>query len=457
MPSVKAKEWQNSKVSLHTRATEIVERAERENRDLTQEEENEFEKCYRGVDRYTKMIETDENNVLTAKRADALAEQHLMDKHATKSSGQATSPNIAMRAEDSKMLGEISEHPENVSRSVSREFQLENFYPLDPAFRVSDGARSASLYDFEPTYDPIAYAQRTISTGLAPSPGAAATTNLDAGVPTWVQTLIEHLVQEGMLTRYASRIQTAHGNELVWPKTSAYSSARIVGEGASITASEPTFQAPLKLNAWKYAFIILVTPEALADVRFGLGNFLMRQGRAALARAFNTHIVNGTGTSQPRGLVTASAAGVTGAESSYIPTYDELISLVHSVIPPYRNRGSAFLLSDNTLASIRKIKNNSTDNLPIFQPSYFAGQPDRILGWPIVVDYNVPDAGASARKAIVFGDLSSYFMRFAGGIRIGRSIHDKWDTDMISMRFIFRADGDLSDNNAVKHWATKAS
>ena len=210
------------------------------------------------------------------------------------------------------------------------------------------------------------------------------------------------------------------------------------------------------MEAWKYAFIILVTPEALADVKFALGNFLMRQGRAALARAFNTHIVVGDGTSKPKGITEAATTGVSGGETTHIPTYDELISLIHSVIPPYRNRGSAFLMSDNTLAAIRKIKNNTTDNLPIFQPSYFAGQPDRILGWPIVVDYNVPDAGAASRKAILFGDLSSYIMRFAGGVRIGRSIHDKWDQDMISMRFIFRADGDLSDNNAVKLWVARS-
>ena len=455
MPSVKAKEWQNKRLSLHKSAEEIVKRAESDNdRDLTDTEEAQFDTVMRSYDRYGKLIENDELSIETAKRDDALAEQALMDKHATKSSGGPAGAATATRAEDLTMLDDIAEDPTDASRSVTREFEMQNFYPLDPAFRVYDGSRSASLYDFEPSYDPITYAQRTIQLATLPQPTTALvkTPNLDAGVPTWVQTLIEHLVQEGMLTRYASRIQTAHGNKLVWPKTSAYSSATIVGEGRTISASEPTFQAPLTLEAWKYAFIILVTPEALRDVKFALGNFLMRQGRTALARAFNTHIVVGDGTSKPNGLITAATTGVTGASTAFIPTYDEMISLVHSVIPPYRNRGSAFLMSDNTVAAVRKIKNNSTDMLPIFQPSYFAGQPERILGWPIIVDYNVPDAGTTAKKAIAFGDLSSYIMRFAGGVRIGRSIHDKWDTDMISIRFIFAGDGDLSDNNAVKLW-----
>lgn len=281
------------------------------------------------------------------------------------------------------------------------------------------------------------------------------TTNLDAAQPTFVQTLIEHLVENGVLVNYATVIRTSHGDALDYPKTSAYPSAAIVAEAASIGESDPTFAAKLTLNAYKYGFMTQLSPEVAADVNFDLEGFLGRKGGQALGNGIGAHFVTGTGTGQPNGIVTAAPQGVLSVTANNYPDYDELVSLVHSVSPAYRRRGGAFLMNDGVLAAVRKIKD--LNGTPIFQPGYFSGAPDSILGYPIVIDPNVPGTGGLSQKAVLFGDLSAYIVRFAGGVRIERSTDFAFANDLISWRFLVRADGDLSDTNAVKHWISKAA
>ena len=56
---------------------------------------------------------------------------------------------------------------------------------------------------------------------------------------------------------------------------------------------------------------------------------------------------------------------------------DDLINLVYALKRPYRKKAS-FIINDKNLAVIRKLKDNN--QAYIWQPSYQAGEPDRILG-----------------------------------------------------------------------------
>lgn len=71
------------------------------------------------------------------------------------------------------------------------------------------------------------------------------------------------------------------------------------------------------------------------------------------------------------------------------------------LIYQYRYRKNAsFIMNDATLASIRKLKDNN--GAYIWQPSYQAGEPDRVLG------YAVNTSAFAPKDAISFGDYSYY-------------------------------------------------
>lgn len=57
-------------------------------------------------------------------------------------------------------------------------------------------------------------------------------------------------------------------------------------------------------------------------------------------------------------------------------------------------------MNDKTIAQIRKLKDNN--GAYIWQPSYQAGEPDRILGYTVYTSAYAPE------DAIAFGDYSYY-------------------------------------------------
>ena len=71
----------------------------------------------------------------------------------------------------------------------------------------------------------------------------------------------------------------------------------------------------------------------------------------------------------------------------------------------YRARGS-WLMNGGTLAKLRTMKDGQGNYL--WQPSYQAGQPEMILGRPVVEAVDMPDVAANAYP-IVFGDFATAY------------------------------------------------
>lgn len=287
-----------------------------------------------------------------------------------------------------------------------------------------------------------------------------------ATVPTsFYGQLVAHLIEtSAILQAGATVLNTASGESLQIPKTTAHSSASIVTEAGTISESDPTF-GQVTLGAFKYGTVIQVSRELLTDAGVDLEGYLAMQAGRALGNAFGAHAITGTGTGQPRGIVTDATAGATGptgegggfgSQSTAGEGADLLIELFHSVIAPYRASMSCrWIMDDTTAGVIRKIK--TTEGQYIWQPSMLAGTPDTILGKPVLTDPNVAGIGLGA-EAVIFGDMSQYFVRMAGGIRFERSDEFAFNADLVTFRALMRADSALVDlTGAVKTYTGGAS
>jgi HK97 family phage major capsid protein len=271
-------------------------------------------------------------------------------------------------------------------------------------------------------------------------------------VPTsFYDRLVAHMIDVAQVLQYATVLNTSGGESLQIPKTTAHSSAAIVTEGASIAASDPAF-GQVTLGSYKYGLLIQVSRELVDDSGVDLEGYLSQQAGRALGNAFGAHAITGTGTAQPRGITIDSALGVTGGAGA-APTADQLISLFHSVLPAYRNSPSAaWIMRDATWAAIKQLKASGTGEYVVGNLADTTDQ--RLLGKPVIIDATMPAVGASA-KSVVFGDLSAYYARIAGGIRFERSDDFAFGTDLVSYRALMRADGALVDTSgAVKHYAS---
>jgi HK97 family phage major capsid protein len=289
---------------------------------------------------------------------------------------------------------------------------------------------------------------------FAPERRDVVKTNTGAPVPTsFYDQLIEHLVVMTPMidSSVVTVLNTAGGENLQIPRTSTYSAGTIVGEGTALGESDPAFQAFLTLGAYKFGALTQLSSEMLTDSGVAdFTGFIARQLALGMATAVGGKLTNGTGTLEPRGIMTQAGTGVTGGTNvAGVPTGDNLIDLSFSVNSSYRRSPRVgWMCSASALAAIRKIK--SSDGVYLYEPNIRGfGQPDTLLGFPV---YENPDIAAPAINvnSVVFGDLGSFFVRQVGGVQLARSDEYAFNADLVTFRCTWRGDSGLPQQAALR-------
>lgn len=276
---------------------------------------------------------------------------------------------------------------------------------------------------------------RALSKGTATAGGNTVPTS-------FYDQMVEHLVDTtSVLQAGATVLNTASGETFELPVTTSHGAAAAVAEAGTLAGTDPAF-AKRTVGAFKFGQLIKLSRELVDDTAVDLLGYVSRSAGRNVGLALGAKLAVGAGTTEPWGIVTRATTGVTGgAGVSGAFTSDNLIDLMFSVIGPYRRNGS-WLVKDATLGSIRKLKDGAGRYL--FDPAATFGQPDTVLGRPIYTDANMAGVALSA-KSVLFGDISAYFVRIAGGVRFERSDDFAFDSDQIAFRAIIRADGELAD------------
>lgn len=159
----------------------------------------------------------------------------------------------------------------------------------------------------------------------------------------------------------------------------------------------------------------------LDDSAFDIQSWLADEIAMEFARAEGAAFVNGTGTNQPKGFLAAPNAATADAArpfgtlqflvSGNAAGFDtspelKLIDLVHSLKGGHR-QGASWVMNSKTLAVVRKLK--AADGSFLWQPGLMEGQPNRLLGYPVVEAEDMPDVAANAFP-IAFGNFRAGYL-----------------------------------------------
>ena len=231
-------------------------------------------------------------------------------------------------------------------------------------------------------------------------------------------------LQDNMLAYGGARdgatiLTTASGNALPIPTVDSTSNvAAIVGEGSSHTSpQDPTFGV-VTLNAFMYRALITVSFELLQDSAFDMESFAKAKLAEYLGRGTNRHFTLGNGSTQPQGYMVGSSSGKVSAAAAAV-TSNELLDLVHSVDPAYRQGpGVRFKFHDQTLKALKQLLD--TQDRPLWVPGIAVREPDTIHGYRYTVNQDMSQLGAS-QASIAFGDFSKFFIRDVSQILIIRA------------------------------------
>lgn len=263
--------------------------------------------------------------------------------------------------------------------------------------------------------------------------------------------LITKLTEENVIRRLGHRLSTSGDHKInIAASTPA---AAWIEEGESLTFGDATFDQII-LDAHKLHVAVKVTEELLYDSMFDIENYLFDAFGKALANAEEDAFINGDGVGKPLGILAAAGGaqtGVTTASSTAI-TADEVINLVYSLKRPYR-KNAVFIMNDQTIAAIRKLKDGN--GMYMWQPALTAGEPDRLLGYPVHTSQFMPTIAAGA-KTIAFGDFSYYNIGDRGTRSLGELRELFAGNGMVGFLAKERVDGKLVLPEAVQCLKMKA-
>ncbi len=206
--------------------------------------------------------------------------------------------------------------------------------------------------------------------------------------------------------RSVASVRTTGAPSVKYPRRTGITNAQWEGELEESEESSIGL-GMLELPIHKLMTFVDISNELLADS----GGQAEAEVRLALAEDFGkkeaTAFVNGSGVKQPEGFM--SDAGILHTVNGHAANLstDKLIELLYAMPAAYRNApGARWVMNGATLAAIRKLKNGTTGEY-IWQPALVAGQPETLLGKPVMEMIDMPDIG-DGNFPILFGDFSAY-------------------------------------------------
>ena len=232
--------------------------------------------------------------------------------------------------------------------------------------------------------------------------------------------------------------------DITIPTESTLGAAAWTAEEGAYNESDAAF-GQITLTPYKATTIVKVSEELLADSVVNLEGYLAQNFGRRFAQLMESAFVNGDGSSKPTGITDGSTSALTAASATVL-TWDEIYQLYYAVKESYRRNGT-FLMNTTTMSEIRQLKDG--DNRYLWEPSPIAGQPDTILGAPVVVSDDCEDT-ATGKKPIMFGDMSYYYIAMRQGFQLQRLDELYAANGQIGLKASMRADGELTMSEAVK-------
>lgn len=194
----------------------------------------------------------------------------------------------------------------------------------------------------------------------------------------------------------------------------------------------------------------------LDDSAFDIEGWLATRIAGQFSRAEAAAFVSGDGTDKPKGFLTHPTVGndfwswgnlgyvATGTDGSF-GDVNAVVDLVYALGAQYRANAS-FVMNSKTAGLVRKLKDN--DGRFLWSDGLAAGEPARLLGYPVLIAEDMPDVASDA-TAVAFGDFGAgYTVAERPDLRVLR------DPFSAKPHVLFyatkRVGGDVSDFAAIK-------
>jgi HK97 family phage major capsid protein len=228
-------------------------------------------------------------------------------------------------------------------------------------------------------------------------------------------------------------------------------------EAGSVAESATPQIERISIPLHELAAMPKASQRLLDDSAFDVEGWLAERIADRFVRAEAAAFVSGNGTDKPKGFLSHTKVAnaswawgslgyvATGTDGSFGPTPDGIVNLVYALGAIYRANGN-FVMNSKTAGEVRKLKDG--DGRFLWSDGLAAGEPARLMGYPVLIAEDMPDIATDAH-AIAFGDFNAgYTVAERPEVRILR------DPFSAKPNVLFyatkRVGGDVSDFAAIK-------
>lgn len=282
------------------------------------------------------------------------------------------------------------------------------------------------------------------------------TTDVGATIPTTVlNQIIQKLESTGMILPLVTK--TAYKGGVSIPVSTAKPTATWVneGKGSDTQKSSVPKSGMITFAYHKLRCAVAVTLEVDTMAMSAFETMLINNVVEAMIKSIEQAIISGTGTGQPKGILTETPA--TGqALTVTAPSYNDLV-LAEAALPQAYESGAVWCMSKKTFMSYFGL--TDTNGQPIGRVNYgIAGKPERsLLGRTVVVCDYVTSFDSSLTAGTKFAFLfnfKDYILNTNYAMGIKR--YEDNDTDDTVTRAVMLVDGKVVEVNSLVTLAKKA-
>ena len=276
------------------------------------------------------------------------------------------------------------------------------------------------------------------------------TTDVSSVIPTvLINRIIEKMDNVGMILPLVTRTNYAAGVEI--PTSSAKPTATWVAEGASSDRQKKT-TGKITFSYYKLRCEISMSMEVGTMALSAFEAKFVENVSKAMVKAIEQAIINGTGTSQPKGILAETAPSGQAITIAKADTLDyQTLVAAEAAIPEEYEGGAKWCMSKKTF--MKFVGMVDANGQPIARVNYgIGGRPERtLLGRDVVLAStympNYEDAPTSATVFAFIFDFSDYMLNTIYDMGISRK--QDWDTEDYLTKAVMSVDGKVIDTGSL--------
>lgn len=349
-----------------------------------------------------------------ARRAQLIAEMREMNE-------KVIAEKRSFNEEEQKLYGEKEAEMRQLSAEIQAEERnaaLAGFDTSLPKPEANDEARGGNPSEDEAFRNFLQTGEkRDLSLGTSGSPGSG----YALAPQQFVAEVIEGAADEYPIYDAIEKIPVNGAGSLGLPYESTDASdAAWTNEVPSdpISADSSLAYGKRELKPNDLVKLIKVSKKMLASSGIPVETLVARKLREKIFAAFEAGILTGNGSGKPLGVFYASNDGVPTSRdvestrsgstvaSGVIMTSDDLIKMKMKLKPAYR-RNAVWVMHTDILKDIMLFKDQ--DGQYIWRPGLRDGEPDTILGMPVIESAFAPNTKVAGSYVIVLGDFRNYY------------------------------------------------